>query len=113
MAVPGRATDGNARGCNLLIRNRKAQIVLSGRDIANELMWDLELDTIEESPREPLPLTDGESRLLALFDSEPVTIDALQQRSGLSLGELSLTLMNLELSGVIRPLPGKRYEKII
>ena len=113
MAVPGRATDGNSRGCNLLIRNRKAQIVLSGRDIANELMWDLELDTIEESPREPLPLTDGESRLLAYFDSEPVSIDALQQRSGLSLGELSLTLMNLELSGVIRPLPGKRYEKII
>lgn len=113
MAVPGRVTDGNSRGCNLLIRNRKAQIVLSGRDIANELMWDLELDTIEESPREPLPLTDGESRLLAYFDSEPVSIDALQQRSGLSLGELSLTLMNLELSGVIRPLPGKRYEKII
>ena len=113
MAVPGRVTDGNSRGCNLLIRNRKAQIVLSGRDIANELMWDLELDTIEESPREPLPLTDGESSLLAYFDSEPVSIDALQQRSGLSLGELSLTLMNLELSGVIRPLPGKRYEKII
>jgi len=29
------------------------------------------------------------------------------------MGELSLTLMNLELSGAIRPLPGKRYEKII
>ena len=113
MAVPGRVTDSNSRGCNLLICNRKAQIVLSGRDIANELMWDLELDAVEEPPREQLPLTDDESRLLALFDSEPVTIDALQQRSGLSLGELSLTLMNLELSGVIRPLPGKRYEKII
>lgn len=113
MAVPGRVTDGNSRGCNLLIRNRKAQIILSGRDIANELMWDLGLDSIEEPQREPLPLTDDEARLLAYFDSEPISIDVLQQRSSLSMGELSLTLMNLELSGAIRPLPGKRYEKII
>lgn len=113
MAVPGRVTDGNSRGCNLLIRNRKAQIVLSGQDIANELMWDLGLDSVAEPPREPLPLTDAESSLLAYFDSEPITIDVLQQRSALAMGELSLTLMNLELSGAIRPLPGKRYEKII
>ena len=113
MAVPGRVTDGNSRGCNLLIRNRKAQIVLSGRDIAQELMWDLGLDTVEEPARESLPLTDGENSLLALFDTEPLTIDQLQYRSSLPIGELSLTLMNLELSGAIRQLPGKRYEKII
>ncbi len=113
MAVPGRVTDANSRGCNLLIRNRKAQIVLSGRDIARELMWDLELETINETQHEKLPLADDESRLLAYFDSEPLSIDVLQQRSSLSLGELSLTLMNLELSGAIRALPGKRYEKII
>jgi DNA processing protein len=76
-------------------------------------MWDLGLETIEEPRREPLPLSDDESRLLALFDSEPISIDVLQQRSSLSLGELSLTLMNLELSGAIRQLPGKRYEKIV
>lgn len=113
MAVPGRVTDANSRGCNLLISNRKAQIVLSGRDIARELMWDLELETINETQHEKLPLADDESRLLAYFDSEPLSIDVLQQRSSLSLGELSLTLMNLELSGAIRALPGKRYEKII
>ena len=113
MAVPGRVTDSNSRGCNLLIRNRKAQAVLSGSDIARELMWDLELDSIEEPQREALPLTDDERRLFDLFDTEPITIDLLQQRSGLSMGELSLTLMNLELSGAIRLLPGKRYEKII
>jgi hypothetical protein len=37
----------------------------------------------------------------------------LQVRSGLSSGELTLMLMNLELSGAVRPLPGKRYEKSI
>ena len=41
------------------------------------------------------------------------TIDELMERSGLSMGELSLTLMTLELSGVIRQRPGSRYEKMI
>lgn len=111
MAVPGRVTDNNSQGCNLLIRNRKAQMILSGRDIAEELRWELALEHTEP-PRESQPLTSEEERLLSLFDSEPITIDVLQERSGLSSGELSLTLMTLELSGAIGQLPGKRYEKL-
>lgn len=113
MAVPGRATDANSRGCNLLIRNRKAQAVMSGRDIASELMWELEVESLSAPKREVLPLTDQEQYLISFFDHEPVAIDVLQQRSGLKPGELSLLLMNLELSGVVRQLPGKQYEKLI
>ena len=112
MAVPGRITDSNSRGCNLLIRNRRAQAVLSGRDIAAELMWELGLEP-QGPERERQPLTEDEERLMVLFDSDPLTIDQLQERSGLSLGELSLTLMTLELSGAIRQLPGNRYEKLL
>lgn len=113
MALPARTTDINSRGCNLLIRNRKAQAILSGEDIAREVMWDMGLDHIEEPKRERQPLTADEERLIALFDNEPITIDALLMRSGLSAGELSLHLMTLELSGAIRQLPGKQYEKLI
>ncbi|MBR5812291.1 MAG: DNA-protecting protein DprA [Alistipes sp.] len=113
MAVPGRATDNSSRGCNMLIRNRKAQAVMSGRDIASELMWELELTSEPAPQREKLPLTDQEQSLLVHFGQEPITIDALQVASGLSLGELSLLLMNLELSGAVRQLPGKQYEKLI
>lgn len=113
MAVPGRASDSSSRGCNMLIRNRKAQLILSGEDIARELMWELGLDSEPREVREALSLTDEEQAFMELFDSEPIGIDELQARSGLSSGELTLMLMNLELSGVIRPLPGKRYEKSI
>lgn len=41
MAVPGRATDRMSAGTNHLIRNRKAQLVLTADDIVRELMWDL------------------------------------------------------------------------
>lgn len=113
MAVPGRASDFNSSGCNLLIRNRKAQLVLSGRDVASELMWELELERVAEHKAQTTPLTDDEQRFVALFDSEPLSIDVLRERSRMSSGELSLMLMNLELSGAIRQLPGKQYEKLI
>ena len=113
MAVPGRASDSNSRGCNLLIRNRKAQLVLSGEDIARELMWEFGLDSEPTKRRRAVALTDEEQAFMELFDSEPIGIDDLAVRSGLAAGALTLMLMNLELSGAIRPLPGKRYERSI
>lgn len=111
LAVPGRATDTRSRGVNALIRNRKAALVTSAEDIAAELMWDL--GTIPEAPqRKRLPLTDDERRLLDLFGDDPVATETLQEASGLETGALSLLLMNLELSGAVRRMPGKRYIKI-
>lgn len=112
MAVPGRAVDSNSLGCNLLIRNRKAQMVLSAEDVVAELMWDLDLAAMPEKVREELPLNEQESSFMTYFGSEAVSLEELHQRSGLSLGELSLMLMNLELSGVVRQLPGKLYERL-
>ena len=55
----------------------------------------------------------GEQCRLAARLDLPVAIDVLRERSGMSLGELSLMLMNMELSGAVRQLPGKLYEKLI
>lgn len=111
MAVPGRATDMRSRGTNALIRNRKAALITSAEDMVAELMWDLGTPPAEPQ-REALPLTDEEQRLLALFGDDPLPTEALLAASGLEAGELSLLLMNLELSGAVRRLPGKRYVKI-
>lgn len=112
MAVPGRVGDSNSLGCNLLIRNRKAQLVLSGYDVAAELMWDVPEERVVESmSAETVVLSPAEERLLAMFDSDPVGIDKLLECGGFSAGELSLHLMNLEFAGLLRQLPGKMYEK--
>ena len=113
MAVAGRAVDANSMGCNALIRNRKAQMILSGRDIVEELHWELGLSEVPHQKCEPLPLTDEEAQFMALFTDEPLSLEVLQLRSGMSAGELSLMLMNLELSGAVRQLPGKLYEKLL
>ena len=113
MAVPGRAVDANSMGCNRLIYNRKAQMILSARDIVEELRWEMGFEVMPQKAGEVLPLTDEEAQFMTLFASDPVEIEVLRERSGMSLGELSLMLMNLELSGAVRQLPGKMYEKLI
>jgi predicted Rossmann fold nucleotide-binding protein DprA/Smf involved in DNA uptake len=36
----------------------------------------------------------------------------LMGATGLTMGELSMVVMELELMGLIRTLPGKRYERV-
>ena len=58
-------------------------------------------------------LTANERLILSAFDSA-TTLDhaALLAATGLSIGELAMEMMELELKGRIRALPGKRYEKV-
>ncbi len=114
MAVPGRATDRASAGTNHLIRNRKAQLVMSADDIIRELMWDLGENPAEFHVPSPTPsLTSEEQRLLGLFpSSDPLSLETLAEQSGLNPGELSVLLIGLELSGAIRQLPGNRYIKL-
>lgn len=115
MAVPGRAVDLASRGTNLLIRNRKAQLVLSADDILEELMWDLELPEAGRRSAQKMPeLTADEAGLLACFrSSDPESVESLGVLCGLGAGELSVLLLGLEMAGAVRQLPGNRYVKLI
>ena len=121
MAVPGRATDGMSSGTNHLIRNRKAQLVMTADDIVRELMWDLgpEPAAFREKPSTP-ELTPDEAGLLGCFRTDdPLSVEALgelavetlAELSGLEPGELAALLVGLELAGAVRQLPGNRYMK--
>lgn len=115
MAVPGRATDRASAGTNHLIRNRKAQLVMTADDIIDALMWDLGEDpaVLQQPRRELPPLSPEETRLLACFqDADPLPVEALAARSGLDPGTLSVRLVELELAGAVRQLPGNRYMKL-
>lgn len=114
MAVPGRATDRSSTGTNHLIRNRKAQLVLSAEDIIAEMGWDLGATPVALRPEPPTPaLTPAEAKLFGCFrSSDPLSIEALRELSGFDPGELAALLLGLELAGVLRQLPGNRYMKL-
>ncbi len=115
MAVPGRATDRMSSGTNHLIRNRKAQLVLTAEDVIRELMWDLEDDPATlRLPSPTLALTPDETGLLGCFRSDdPLSVESLRTLTGLDAGALATLLVGLELAGAVQQLPGNRYMKIV
>lgn len=114
MAVPGRITDMMSSGTNALIRNRTAQLVTSGGDVMRELGWTAPEDAVRVRV-EMRDLTDEECRLLEFFPAsgEPVPMERLAACAGMDIGRTSALLMEMEISGAVRSLPGNRYEKLI
>ena len=112
-AVPGRTTDKYSQGCNNLIKTQKANLLTSAADLIYILNWD-----IEEKPK-----AIQKQLFVSLNDEEQKVYDFLQQngkelmdiialRCDFPIFKISGILLNMELKGVIRPLPGKLFEAI-
>lgn len=61
----------------------------------------------------PLPasLSDHQRMLLAAFGSDAIHADQLVQQTGLSVSEVGNDLLLLEMQGLVRRLPGNRFER--
>jgi len=119
-AVPGNAGTRSARMGNLLIK-QGARLIESAEDVALELRPLGTVDPLtpedkrEGKARRHLELPDSEARIFALVPGPAegvVDIDALTRQSGMSAGETLGALLALELAGLVRALPGKRYVRI-
>lgn len=114
MAVPGRILDNSAFGSNNLIRSGKARMILTAKDVVEEMGWDNQLySQVEREARAIYDDTPPLERLVldTLATSESLDCDELIAATNISMGELAMTLMDMELKGTIRCLPGKRYER--
>ncbi|MGV3556803.1 DNA-processing protein DprA [Larkinella arboricola] len=112
-AVPGHLNQTFSQGCNKLIRENKAQIYTKPDDIIEALNWDQAAGktTPAEKPLLTLEFTEEESQVLALFRQQADWhIDELSWRSQIPIGKLSSLLLNLEFKGIVRSLPGKKFQ---
>ncbi len=114
-AIPGSIHNPLARGCHALIR-QGAKLVETAADILEELgpLLGIRLNTPAEPPpseAESAPRQwDREYRqLMAALDYDPVPVDLLIQRSGLTADAVSSMLLLLELEGFVSAAPGGRY----
>jgi len=102
-AIPGSIHSPQAKGCHALIK-QGAKLVENVNDIFEELGHSLlEVSVASASIEHPLFVHLG---------FEPVDAEALAQRSGLTISELSAILLQLELDGHIASLPGGLYQRI-
>lgn len=114
-AVPGSIHNPTARGCHRLIR-AGAKLVESAHDIIEELPGMLAgiSECVEQNDatrtRNNVDERDSEYlQLLEFMGWDPVTVDTLVNRSGLTAEEVSSMLLILELAGSVEPLVGGTY----
>ena len=105
-AIPGSIHSPQARGCHALIR-QGAKLVESAQDI----LEDLRIDVAAAAPI-AAPTGVPEDKLLKSIGHDPVSLDALQARTGLDTATLQARLLELELEGHIGRLPGGLLQRI-
>ncbi|HET8809430.1 MAG TPA: DNA-processing protein DprA [Flavobacteriaceae bacterium] len=111
-AVPGRPTDLQSKGCNNLLKQQKAQALTCAADLIYMLNWDLEKPQPEQQKLFVELPPDEEKVFSVLQKTGKCELDELALESGLPTFQLASLLLNLELKGLVRPLPGKQFEVV-
>jgi DNA processing protein len=111
-AVPGQAGASRSRGTHQLIR-QGARLVETVNDIVEEVAPQLSAlaQNAENASRRALPshLGDEFQNIFSLFQERSLQIDEVIESSGCSPSRVSEILLELELLGYIKQLPGKKY----
>ncbi|OOQ56888.1 DNA-processing protein DprA [Mucilaginibacter pedocola] len=112
-AFPGRLGDEYSEGCNFLIRNNKAQLLTCVADLAYSLGWEKNSD-MKPAPEQlmlPIDLSTGERAIYDIIreNKSPLAIDDLSVKANMPVSQLAMALLDMELQGFIRSLPGKTY----
>ncbi len=112
-AVPGRATDSQSRGCNTLIKQQKAQLLTSAADIIYMLGWELQANQKPKQTQLFVELDEEEKVVFSfLKEKEKELLDIIALECNIPAYKAASILMNMELKGVVRPLPGKLFQLV-
>ena len=114
-AIPGSIHSPVSKGCHRLIR-QGAKLVESAADIMEELA--ALTGALEQAPadvamhsNDPTPIDPDYAKVLGAMGFDPVSINQLAERSGLTAEELSSMLLILELEGRVNSLPGGLFQQ--
>jgi DNA processing protein len=109
-AIPGSIHSPLSKGCHALIKSG-AKLVESADDVLSELAGfrssGYASTTVERDAKAP-----ADGTLLAHMGHDPVDVDSLCLRAGMSAEQVSSELLRLELDGRVSVLPGGLYQRL-
>ncbi|WP_282042298.1 DNA-processing protein DprA [Winogradskyella flava] len=113
-AVPGRTTDSQSVGCNNLIKFQKAHLLSQPMDVPYLLNWQLEDESKPVVQKQLFVELEPDEKIIYNFlkDNDKELLDVIALRCNIPTYKLAGLLLNMELKGVVRPLPGKLFEII-
>ena len=112
-AVPGNVESFKSSGTHSLIK-QGAKLVEHAQDILEELHWEevpkkvepgLKIERTERSPS----LSPQEKQIWDLLSNEPIHVDQMVRQSGIGISPMLSLLLEMELKGLIKQLPGKYF----
>jgi DNA processing protein len=106
-AIPGSIHSALSKGCHLLIK-QGAKLVESSSDVLEELGMSRPAPAASADPT-TVPV---ESAFLKALGFDPVSVDVLCARHGLTAESASAMLLALELDGVVARLPDGRFQRV-
>lgn len=111
-AVPGRPNDSQSKGCNNLIKSQKAHLLSSAADLVYMLNWNI-TETLPVQKQLFIELDPTEKSVYSyLTDSGKQQLDVIAINCQIPTYTAAGILLDMELKGAIRPLPGKLFEII-
>jgi DNA processing protein len=108
-AIPGSIHSPLSKGCHALIKSG-AKLVDSADDVLGELSGFRPSGYASTTLGQSTSAPDG--GLLSHMGHDPVDVDSLCQRAGLSAEQVSSELLRLELDGRVAALPGGLYQRL-
>lgn len=113
-AVPGRTSDKFSQGCNNLIKTQKAHLLTSAADLIYILNWELKQDETKVIQKQLfVSLENDEQKIYDYLQKNgKQLLDVIALDCDFPVFRISSILLNMELKGVVRPLPGKLFEAV-
>jgi len=112
-AFPGRTIDLKSSGCNYLIKTNIAGMITAAKDLVEVMNWDIDGKQNVVQPKLFTHLSDDELSLAKILEgSEGMHVDELALKAIINNSKLAGLLLTMELGGIVKSLPGKRYRLV-
>ena len=113
-AFPGRTSDEKSAGCNQIIADNKAQLLLNAEEFVKCMGWVAPKPVQQDLFANEMPeLTPDEQKVVeCLKGVDNKSINFIVNESGLSYGAVSAIVFELEEKGVVETLGGARIKLV-
>lgn len=105
-AIPGEIFSPASEGCNNLIKNSSAKLIMSIEDILEEFGW----SKIKIQAEKTLDLTEYEEKIYKILEREK-NLDEIIEETSMKAGEILSILMDLEVKKIIVSVAGGKYRR--